>query len=100
MKLAELQAKLKSVHITAPTVAPTQAPKTRKRKAEHCPYDDVYYTLDDLTDREKTSIARFHYAYFNNPSPGIHRLENVATFERLKGHTLAEWGPYLPTECH
>ena len=99
MKLADLQAKLKSMHITAPTVVPTQAPKTRKRKAEPCPYDDVYYTIDDMTDAEKTAIARFHYSYFMNPPPQIRRPEDVATFELLKRHTLAEWGKYLPAEC-
>ncbi len=92
MKLAELQAKLKSMHITGPTVVPS---KTRKRKAEPCPYDDIYYTAADLTADEKTAIARFHYAYFTAPPSAELRPEDLVTREILKKHTLLEWAPYL-----
>lgn len=99
MKLADLQAKLKALTLSAPVSAPVAQPKpSRKRKAEPCPYDDVYYTAADLTEADKTAIARFHYAYFMSPAPTYTRPEDHITHEILKKHTLLEWAPYLSAE--
>jgi hypothetical protein len=95
MKLADLQAKLKALTLSAPVAQPKPS---RKRKAEPCPYDDVYYTAADLTEADKTAIARFHYAYFMSPAPTYMRPEDHITREILKKHTLLEWAPYLSAE--
>lgn len=72
MKLAELQAKLKSMQITG-----TERP---------------------LTEADKVAIAQFHYNYFRTPPPALTRPEDLATFEFLKRHAQAEWGHYYPRE--
>lgn len=76
MKLTELQAKLNSMHITAPTSG-SDGP---------------------LTEADKTAIAQFHYNYFRAPPPTLTRPEDLATFEFLKRHAQAEWGRYYPRE--
>jgi hypothetical protein len=97
MKLADLQAKLAGLKLTAtkPQALPIPTRPSRKRAAEPCPYDDIYYTAADLTDADKVAIARFHYAYFTAPPSADMRPEDLVTREILKKHTLLEWGPYL-----
>jgi hypothetical protein len=96
MKLAELQAKLKALNLSVPApAAVAQSKPSRKRKAEPCPYDDIYYTAADLTADEKAAIARFHYAYFTAPPTADLRPEDLVTREILKKHALLEWAPYL-----
>jgi hypothetical protein len=76
MKLAELQAKLNSMRITAPTSGPHTS----------------------LTEADKIAIAQFHYNYFRSPPPTLKRAEDLATFEVLKRHAQAECGRYYPRE--
>jgi hypothetical protein len=99
MKIADLQAKLAELNLVAKPVQALPIPPrpSRKRKAEPCPYDDVYYTADDLTDKDKQAIALFHYAYFSQPWAGG-RPDDKRTFELLKRHALLEWAPHLPLE--
>ncbi len=97
MKIAELQAKLAGLKLAAqPQALPIPPRPSRKRKAEPCPYDDIYYTEADLTSEDKTAIALFHYAYFSQPGSGT--AAEKASFEVLKRHTLLQWAQYLPTE--
>lgn len=100
MKLADLQAKLRALNLSQQAAPAAAALKpTRKRKAaEPCPYDDVYYTEADMTEADKTAIARFHYAFFMAPPAPELRPEDRVTREILKKHTLLQWAPYLSPE--
>ena len=99
MKLADLQAKLRALNLSPQPAPVAQSKPSRKRKAaEPCPYDDVYYTEADMTDADKATIARFHYAWFMSPPAPELRPEDRVTREILKKHALLQWAPYLSPE--